>query len=380
MDHYALLECSPESTAAELKRAYHKKLREFHPDKRFASPTGIGKRNTQALIDAWEVLRDPARRAAYDELVRRQNNVMPQSTAEVCRREGNLLYKAARATPKNLDKKNSALFRAALAKYSEGITLAPNDVSLWTNRALCHMALEDWARCQDDARHITRLKRDHLKGWHLLVKALLKEGSLVAARNALREALQILPDSPDLSKLQTELDQRFGEEAGLPRKPGSASSSSSGIPNMPNIERKCKTAGGTPPPPGDHATEKIPAPRPQTCSFPSTANNNWFSKFMPKSRGSFNEDSSIPEATPPGSNAGHSRSRSCRTAWITPQEQNLCTCDFVKMELGRGDAASCSFCLFNDGKAQHQRRRSISKQGCNRERVSPVFPRWNCTI
>jgi len=66
VDHYAVLGCSADAPSMLLKRAYHAKLREFHPDKRPASPTDSGKERTQALYAAWQVLGDPARREEYD--------------------------------------------------------------------------------------------------------------------------------------------------------------------------------------------------------------------------------------------------------------------------------------------------------------------------
>ena len=62
-DYYAILEVSPTSTTAEIKRSYRRLARLHHPDL-----------NTQALDthikrlnEAYEILRDPLKRAAYDE-------------------------------------------------------------------------------------------------------------------------------------------------------------------------------------------------------------------------------------------------------------------------------------------------------------------------
>jgi curved DNA-binding protein CbpA len=62
-DYYTILEVSPTSTTAEIKRSYRRLARLHHPDL-----------NTQALDthikrlnEAYEILRDPLKRAAYDE-------------------------------------------------------------------------------------------------------------------------------------------------------------------------------------------------------------------------------------------------------------------------------------------------------------------------
>ena len=61
-DYYKILEVSPTATAAEIKRSYHRLARLHHPDlNQQALDTHI-----KRLNGAYEVLRDPVRRAAYD--------------------------------------------------------------------------------------------------------------------------------------------------------------------------------------------------------------------------------------------------------------------------------------------------------------------------
>jgi curved DNA-binding protein CbpA len=66
-DLYALLDVDPGASADELREARGFKLRAFHPD-RFASAKDRARAEemTKRVNAAWEVLRDPARRAAYD--------------------------------------------------------------------------------------------------------------------------------------------------------------------------------------------------------------------------------------------------------------------------------------------------------------------------
>ncbi len=63
-DYYAILELSSTATTAEIKRAYRRLARKYHPDlNRQALDNHI-----KLLNEAYAVLRDPAKRAKYDAL------------------------------------------------------------------------------------------------------------------------------------------------------------------------------------------------------------------------------------------------------------------------------------------------------------------------
>jgi curved DNA-binding protein CbpA len=66
-DYYALLGVQPDATLAEIKRAYRRLARQHHPDLNKTARDDHIKR----LNEAYEVLRDPHRRAAYDEQLAR---------------------------------------------------------------------------------------------------------------------------------------------------------------------------------------------------------------------------------------------------------------------------------------------------------------------
>jgi curved DNA-binding protein CbpA len=70
-DLYAILGLTPHATRAELSRAYRALLRQHHPDTRTVEHglSGIAADTAlQEVLAAYEVLRDPARRADYDRL------------------------------------------------------------------------------------------------------------------------------------------------------------------------------------------------------------------------------------------------------------------------------------------------------------------------
>ncbi|GAB2611486.1 hypothetical protein GCM10027168_50430 [Streptomyces capparidis] len=63
-DHYAVLGVAPSASPGEITAAYRGLVRSLHPDARPSRPGA--RREFEDVVAAYAVLRDPARRAAYD--------------------------------------------------------------------------------------------------------------------------------------------------------------------------------------------------------------------------------------------------------------------------------------------------------------------------
>ena len=63
-DHYAILGVTPASEDVVIRAAYHALMRRYHPD---ADPSQEAAERSRAVNEAYAVLRDPERRARYDE-------------------------------------------------------------------------------------------------------------------------------------------------------------------------------------------------------------------------------------------------------------------------------------------------------------------------
>ncbi len=75
-DHYATLGVARHAPQADIKRAYRKLARKFHPD---VSQESDALARFQAVAEAHEALIDPERRAAYDTEVREAANARPHA-------------------------------------------------------------------------------------------------------------------------------------------------------------------------------------------------------------------------------------------------------------------------------------------------------------
>ena len=72
-DYYAVLGVEPSAGDAEIKTAYRRLARKYHPD---VSKEPGAEEQFKAVNEAYEALRDPQKRAAYDQLRTRFDPLM----------------------------------------------------------------------------------------------------------------------------------------------------------------------------------------------------------------------------------------------------------------------------------------------------------------
>ena len=64
-DYYAVLGVARDASDADIKKAYRRLARQYHPD---VSKDPEGERKFKEVAEAYATLRDPEKRAAYDQL------------------------------------------------------------------------------------------------------------------------------------------------------------------------------------------------------------------------------------------------------------------------------------------------------------------------
>ena len=71
-------------------------------------------------------------------------------TAERIKNEGNVLFKKGK-------------FAAAIDRYTEAVLHAPDMHVIYVNRAMSHLKLERWEKCEEDARMALSLQSGLIK-------------------------------------------------------------------------------------------------------------------------------------------------------------------------------------------------------------------------
>ena len=82
MDYYGILDVGINADVQEIKKAYRKKIKEYHPDV-YAGDKSFAEEKTKELNEAYSVLKDPARRGAYDRELVRMNLYEAEEVFEV---------------------------------------------------------------------------------------------------------------------------------------------------------------------------------------------------------------------------------------------------------------------------------------------------------
>jgi len=121
MNPYEILGVSPNATNAEIKSAYRKLVKKFHPDVNKGQHEGIIKQ----LNEAYDILFDPARKAEYDNGITAFTFEYEEDPREVYRRE----YIAKK---KEKDRKEKEEKNRKLAKFEAGMKIVYRVVWLIT--------------------------------------------------------------------------------------------------------------------------------------------------------------------------------------------------------------------------------------------------------
>ena len=180
-DYYARLQVSPDASQAEIKAAFRRLARRYHPDLNPNDPTALEK--FRALHEAYEVLTDQVQRQRYDRTgTREYNHIRPQTAQDFYLR--------------GIHQTLARRYKEAWADFDRAIELQPDLAEAYLRRAQVRYILEDDAGVLADCQRLLQCSQRLPKTYYYLGLARYRLGYTESALAAFSEAIALEPDDP----------------------------------------------------------------------------------------------------------------------------------------------------------------------------------------
>ncbi|MEQ8962612.1 MAG: DnaJ domain-containing protein, partial [Coleofasciculus sp. C2-GNP5-27] len=143
-NYYKILEVSPGATQQEIKKAYRRLVRQYHPDLHPNNPEATER--FRAICEAYQVLSDGGKRRQYDREVQPQPN--PPKTESTTAQD---FY--VRAVSKALAKN----YQGAVKDCNQAISRNPNFVEAYVERGAAYYKLGNARETLQDCNQALRI-------------------------------------------------------------------------------------------------------------------------------------------------------------------------------------------------------------------------------
>ncbi len=180
-NYYKILEISRNATTEEIKEAYRRLAREYHPDLHPGNPSA--EERFKEICEAYEVLSDSVQRTLYDQGVdtnrsdRKKSGSSPQD-----------FY--VRAAAKSLEKN----YHGAVEDYSQAIELNPEFVEAYLKRGMTRYKLGDDRGTLKDCNQALQINPNLAQAYYYQGRARYRLGYTQAAIEAYTQAIRLEPD------------------------------------------------------------------------------------------------------------------------------------------------------------------------------------------
>lgn len=217
-DYYQILNVTPAASQQQIKKAYVKLVKQFHPDRNPKDPKSDER--TKSINEAYGVLKDRQRRNQYDRM-REQERMRDGAAVNDYDADGEPFFGHLHAmmylkkNPQAL--KNVALHAFYRGDYSlagslleRGIKISPQDQDLYAGLSWCLFHQERYDRCARVLEDLLSINPENVDAWFNLAWLHEINGDLSGALKSLRTAQAHLPDLPELESRIAGIEQKMG--------------------------------------------------------------------------------------------------------------------------------------------------------------------------
>jgi len=154
--YYDILGVAPNADLAEIKRAYRRLARQYHPD---VNPDSNAVGMFQRLTDMYQVLLDPVERQRYDQLIIGSEPMMIEDAVDAAENTALELYR------RGLSRAQRGHYRDAIVIYSQALSVDSDYVDAYAQRGFAYHSLKNYPAALADYSAALRINL-HLSPVH----------------------------------------------------------------------------------------------------------------------------------------------------------------------------------------------------------------------
>jgi tetratricopeptide (TPR) repeat protein len=178
-DYYQILRISKQSSVVEIKRAFRRLARQFHPDLHPNNPDAAAQ--FKQISEAYEILGDPERRSHYDT---RFADTPTEPEPAPAQSYGTLYRQAT-------EKLTRRDYRDAIADFTQAIALSPESLEAYLGRCKAYDAVKNDRAVLDDCFQILQRDPKSVQAYLYQGQARLRLGYGESAVDAYTQAITL---------------------------------------------------------------------------------------------------------------------------------------------------------------------------------------------
>lgn len=197
-DYYSILQLTPDATVEEIKSAFRRLARQYHPDLNPNNPQTT--EQFQEISQAYEVLSDAKKRRRYDldSGVTRQRQARDRApktkTAVKNQPQPNFNSPGRKFYYQGLKKSQSKQYRKAIAEFTKALELDPRYIDAYLKRCEMNYKLGNHQGVLDDCYQIILIDPAIAKAFYYQGRARYSLGYVQGAIDSFSEAIRQAPN------------------------------------------------------------------------------------------------------------------------------------------------------------------------------------------